>query len=403
MSLREHLINAFRSIKSNKLRTTLSSLGIIIWVSSVIILLAFGEWAQRSISDSVSSLWTNLLTILPWGSSTDKRDQKNVRSQKDVFTIVDSNSLVWLPNIELVAPLVNWERSTIYKNKNMSATINGVTPDDLKARNSEVQFGSFISLSDNDNWAKVAVIGVDVLKELFDDKNPLWESIRIWNTFFVIIWVMKEKWDPIWNSNKKIYIPLSTAQNRVFGSKYLSQIAVVVRDENKIDQTKDMITQHFYKRFRIINPDDENFTILNSADMLATINDVLGTFKKFLAGIAAISLIVGGIWVMNIMLVTVSERTKEIGIRRSIWALDKDIILQFLSESVILTLIWWLIWLGFSFLVVKIVERFNFQGYITMPVVILSMTSTIVVGIVFGLLPAYKASKLKPIDALRIE
>lgn len=402
MSLWEHFINAFRSIRSNKMRTALSSLGIIIGVASVIILLAFGEWAQRSITESISSLWTNLLTIIPWWSSSDA-EKKTVRSQTDVFTLLDSESLVWIPNIKIIAPTTIWQRTAIYKNRNISASINGVTPESLEANNLEVQFGNFISQNDQLEWSKVAVIWTDILDELFDGVNPLWESIRIWNTFFTIIWVMASKSDPLWNANNKIYIPLSTAQNRVFGTKYLSQIAVVVDDEQQIDQTKDYITNHFYERFRISDPDDENFSILNSADMLETINDVLGTFKTFLAGIAAISLIVWGIWVMNIMLVTVSERTKEIGIRRSIWALDKDIIMQFLTESVILTLLWGIIWLWFSIVVVELARKWWLDGYITTPVVIMATTCTIAIGLIFGILPARNASKLKPIDALRVE
>lgn len=384
------------------MRTALSSLGIIIWVSSVIILLAFGEWAQRSITDSISSLGTNLLTIIPWSSSSSV-EKKNVRSQTDVFTIIDSNSLEYIPNIKTIAPSINGQRNIFYKNKNMSANINGVVNQSIDANNLEVDFGSFISDIDNLNWTKVAVIGTEVVENLFEWTNPIGESIRIWNTFFIVIWVMASKSDPLGNANNKVYIPLSTAQNRVFGTKYLSQISVVVDDKDNIDQTQESIKLHFYNRFRIVDPDDENFTILNSAEMLDTVNEVVGTLKTFLAGIAAISLIVWGIWVMNIMLVTVSERTKEIGIRRSIWALDRDIILQFLAESVILTMIWWLIWMWLSFGVVELARSFNVSWYITLPVVILATWSTVIIGIVFGLLPARNASKLKPIDALRVD
>lgn len=384
------------------MRTALSSLGIIIGVSSVIILLAFGEWAQRSITDSISSLGTNLLTIIPWSSSSSK-DKKNVRSQTDVFTMLDSNSLDGISNVKIVAPSINWQRTAIYKNKNILAGINGVVPQNLEANNLKIQFGSFISENDQLQWSNVAVIGVDVLKELFDWNNPLGESIRVWNAFFIVIWVMESKSDPLGNADSKIYIPLSTAQNRVFGTKYLSQISVVVDDKDQITQTQEAIKLHFYNRFRITNPDDANFSILNSADMLKTINEVVWTLKTFLAGIAAISLMVWGIWVMNIMLVTVSERTKEIGIRRSIWALDKDIILQFLTESVILTLLWWLIWLWLSFIVVELAKKAGVMWYITLPVVILATWCTVFIGIIFWLLPARNASKLKPIDALRVD
>lgn len=403
MSIREHILNAIRSIKANKLRTWLSSLGIIIGVSSVIILLAFWEWTQRSITSSIQALWTNLLTLTPGGTKqSDVRNTANVRSNSDVFTL---QNIQWLYDIEeiwWISPQIQGKRQVIYGTKNVNTTIYWVKPVYLTVKNSKTQFWNFISEQDIIDGTKVAVLWTEVVKNLFNSENPLWQQIRIWSTFFTIIGVMEEKWwNGFNNSDDAIFIPLTTAQSRIFGTKYISQVAITVKDENQITTTKEKITKLFYQKFWITDADSANFSIISSADTLSTISSVTGTLKVFLWGIAAISLLVWGIWVMNIMLVSVSERTREIGIRRSIGALNRDIMYQFLTESVVLTLLWWIIWIIFSITVVTIMQNVWVAAYITTYVVVLSFSCAVSVGIIFGLLPAYKAAQLKPIDALR--
>jgi len=403
MSLREHLLNALRSIKANKLRTILSSLGIIIGVSSVIILLAFGEWTQRSITSSISALWTNLLAISPWGAKqTNVRNTTQTRSSTNVFTMLDIVDLSWFENISAIAPQVNGNRQIIFWSNNISASVYGVTPSYLSVRNSKVQYWDFITDDDVKNWSMNAAIGTDVVTNLFNGTNPLGQKIRVGNTFFTVVWVMESKgWNGFSNADNTIFIPLTTAQNRIFGTQYLSQIWLTVDNADAISGTKASLTTYLLNRFNIQDPNNANFSIISSADTLSTITSVTWTLKAFLWGIAAISLIVWWIGVMNIMLVSVSERTREIWIRRAIWALNRDIILQFLTESVLLTLLWGIIGILFSVLVVSIMQKVWISAYITLYVVLLSFSCAVSVWIIFWLLPASKAAKLKPIDALR--
>jgi len=407
MSLREHIQNALRSIKANKLRTALSSLWIIIGVSSVIILLAFWEGTQRSITTSIQSLGTNLLTLAPGGSkSTNVRNTTSVVSNTNVFTLQDIQLLTGLDEINGISPQINGKRQVVYGSNNLSESIYGVTPDYQAVHSLNLQFGSFISNDDVKQGAKVAVIWPDVVTNVFNKEDPLGKSLRIGNTFFTVIWVTEAKGGNWFNNTDSvIYIPVTTAQSRIFGSQYLSQIAVQIKNSSAIDSMKTKITSIFLNKFHISEADSgsANFSIMSSADMLSTITSVTDTLKLFLWGIAAISLLVWGIGVMNIMLVSVSERTREIGIRRSIGARNLDIILQFLTESVVLTILGWLIWVGLSRLVVTIMQNVGVAAYITTYVVALSFWCAVSVGIVFWLLPAYKAAKLKPIDALRSE
>lgn len=405
MSFFEHLTNAWRSIMANKLRTTLSSLGIIIWVSSVIILLAFGEGTQKTITANIESLGTNLLTITPGGvQQNNVTATKSLRSQTDVFTLLDAHALEWFTNIVAISPQVQWSRQILYNTASTRSTVYGVIPSYLSVRNSSVAFGNFISQKDDDQGAKVAVLGSEVIKTLFSNQDPLGKKIRIWTTFFTVIGTMKEKWgNGFSNADNAIFIPLSTAQYRVFGSKYISQIGVTVLDAKKIGDTKQQLISFFLRRFAIKDPNEANFQIFNSADSLSAITSITDTLKVFLWGIAAISLLVWGIGVMNIMLVTVTERTKEIGIRRAIGALDRDIIIQFLTESIVLTLIGGIIGILVSEWVVALVNKLWFAALITLNSLTLSFVCAVSVGIVFGILPAYNAAKLKPIDALRAE
>ncbi len=405
MGLFEYFYNAIQSIRVNKLRTTLSSLGIIIGVSSVIILLAFGEGTQKSITANIESLGTNLLTLMAGGTRQWWVGASATSSTKAAtFELADTEKITTIKNVAAVAPIVSTRKQVIYGSTNVSTTTYGITPSYFSVKNMKMQYGLSFTDDDIKNGVKNAILGPTTVTNLFWSVSPLGKSIKIGNVYFTVVGVLEAKWwNGFDNTDDAIYIPITTAQSRLIGSKSVSQFAITATDSESMSGVKTAITEVFMKKFKITDESKINFSIRNSADMLSTITSVTNTLKVFLAGIAAISLIVWGIGIMNIMLVSVSERTREIGIRRSIWALDRDIISQFLTESVVLTFLGWGIGIIFAFLVVSIANYFSLTAIITTSSVIISFLCAVSIGIVFGILPAYKAAKLKPIDALRSE
>ena len=403
MSIREHFKNAWRSIKANKTRTVLSCLWIIIWVSSVIILLAFWEWTRRNITDQIQSLWSNLITITPWNSKlTDVRRDQKIRDDKNIFLLSDMALLRKLPNVVWLSPQVNTKKQLIYESKNTSSTVNWVTTEFMWVRGYTLNYGEFINDQHIAQWEKVAVLWSEVLKNLFNNENPLGKKIRIWNVFFTVIGVMQEKWWSAFNNpDDAVFIPITTAQKRLIWSDFLNQIAVQADTAENVDRVKETVITTLMAKYDIKDRDQINFTIITSSDTLKTANTITWFINAFLLIVASVSLIVWWIWIMNIMLVSVSERTREIWIRRSIWALDSDIITQFLTESIVLTSIGWLIGILFSIGVVTLIQTTWTKAYVTTNSLLLSVGCSIATWVLFGRLPARNAAKLKPIDALR--
>lgn len=390
---------------ANKLRTGLSSLGIIIWVFSVVVLLAVGEWAQAKIISQIESLGTNLLTISP-GS----RNSGNVRtiggSNRNVFLMEHVSLIKSLTGVLAVAPIIQWSKQIIYKTANTSTSIYGITPEYETVRNITIEQGSFVTERNYTARDKVAILWPTVVTNLFGDEDPLGKTIRVENTLFTVVWVTKSKGTSgMNNQDNVIYIPLSTAQITITGSPYLSSIYVSVANSDIMDTVQENIQEALLKSLWKTT-DTQNFTIQNQADMLDSMSSITGTLKAFLAGIAAISLVVWGIGVMNILLVTVSERTKEIGIRKAIWARNSDIVEQFLTESVIMTVFWGIIGIILSYGIVAIINKLfssSISATITSYHLILALSFSIGIGLFFGIFPAYKAAKMRPIDALRNE
>ncbi len=405
MELGRILIHAFRNMRANKLRAGLSSLGIIIWVFSVVVLLAVWQWATKSIVDRVSSLGTNLLTVRP-GSQNSGDVRRQWWGNQKIFTLDHADLIKDVSHVSGVSPLVTSSKQVIYGSKNSNVTIYGVAPQYETINNTPVTNGSFITEAAYSGREKVAVIWPTVVSNLFSGEDPIGKTIRIGNVLFTVIGITKTKWSSGFNDpDNAIYVPLTTAQISLLGSNYLSSINVGIDSEQNMESAKEALNTTLLAALKITDASKATFTISSQADTLDTLSSITTTLKTFLWWIAAISLIVWGIGVMNILLVTVSERTKEIWIRKAIGAKNRDIIEQFLVESVLLTVMGWFIGILLSFGIVKIITLLTtaITPVITSSQILLALSFSIGTGLFFWIFPAYKAAKMRPIDALRSE
>lgn len=403
MNFLENIFNAFGAIISNKLRSGLTMLGIIIGVSSVIVMIAIGEGAQKSVTDRISQLGTNLLLISPGGQS-----QSNVRNTTGSATTLEEEDYLALQNLDgisAISPEISGRKQVIYGSNNTNTTITGVVPDYEIVRNFPVESGQFITAENNANFDRVAVLGVTVVSELFEDEDPIGKTVRIENGIFTVIGVMSEKGGSGFsNADNMVFVPLSTAQIRIFGKKSLASLAVSVAEVSQMESVKNEIESTLRLSRNIPDGTESDFTVLNQADAIETLSEVTQIFTLLLGGIAGISLLVGGIGVMNIMLVSVTERTREIGIRKAIGAKRRDILAQFLTESVFLSLSGGAIGVTLSFGITAIVRsKASIDAVISLNSILLAVLFSVSVGIFFGIFPAHKAGKLNPIDALRFE
>lgn len=395
---KEYIILAIESIRNNKLRAWLSMLWIIIWVSSVIIMLAIWEWSTASIVERFEDMWANNIVINAWWSNRYDIRRVSTMVESDLF----DNETVWfLQNIdwiEKVSPQVSSSKQMIYKTNNTRVSIIWVLPNYLDFKKLKITNWRFIWEEDHSNMKMVIVLGKDIATTLFGEEDPIWKDIKTETSYFTVIGVL---WDNSKFNNLAI-VPLSTAQFKILWNHYYWSIEVSVKDNSKIDSIMTNIEDELMLYYWITDKDNIPFSVNSFAEILSSIKEVTGTMTIFLAWIAAISLIVWGIWVMNIMLVSVIERTREIGIRKAIWACKRDILRQFLIESVFLSLFAWFLWIFLSLWIVSLLNRF-FPVIVKLDSVIIAFASAVSIGIIFWILPASKASKLKPVDALRYE
>jgi macrolide transport system ATP-binding/permease protein len=402
--MKESLVMAMSSIFANKLRSFLTMLGIIVGVAAVITMLAIGQGASQQITQRISQMGANLLMIQP-GSFT----SGGVRSAAGSRTSLKYDDALAIANQSQYIDLVdaNFSRSAqvVFGNKNTNTQINGVTENFPTVRNWTLESGSFITDADNSANRRVAVLGKTTDTTLFGNDNPIGQYIKINRVIFQIIGVMQKKGSGGFrDQDDVIFVPLQTAQKRLFGVAYVSSINISAKSEAVMDKAQDEVTQILRERHRIRNPEDDDFHIMSQSEILSTVQETSRTFTILLAGIAIVSLIVGGIGIMNIMFVSVTERTKEIGIRKAIGAQKRDILGQFLIESVIVSLSGGLIGIGFGILASKTMSHFgSWSTVITPGSVLLSFFFAFAVGFFFGFYPARKAALLNPIDALRYE
>ncbi len=402
------LTMAIRSLKINKMRSMLTSLGIIIGVSAVIIMLAVGSGASKRIAKDMESMGSNLLMIR--SASATSGGVRMGFGTKPSLTLKDAEAIENnCRGILAVAPYSSENKQLTYGNQNWSSTVGGTTPSYLFIRNYEVASGRNLSPEDVKNGSKVAVIGNTVATELFGDVDPINKTMRVGNVPFKIVGLLKTKGQSGMGMDQDdlVFIPITTAQKKVFGTSFpgtVTMINVKASDSEILDTTQSDITELLKQRHRIGKTQDDDFEIRNLAQMQETIKSSARTMSVLLGAIASVSLLVGGIGIMNIMLVSVTERTKEIGIRMAIGAKAGDIRIQFLIESFLLAIIGGLIGVIVGVIGAKSVEMFSTMSIsISGFSIALSMGFSGAIGVLFGYYPAYKASLLNPIDALRYE
>lgn len=393
----ENFINSLESIWSNKLRASLSMLWIIIWVASVIILSAIWNGSTAQILEQIEEMGTNVLTISPgwwWWSTRDKSTSTDFLNKPLVQEL--KNNIDWL---QAVLPTITSNGQLVYDSADMSASVIGIDREFISASNLELLEWRNISQYDLDKLQKVSIIWNTVSTELFGEESAVWKRIKMWSHVIEVIWVIDE------NSqyDSSIFMPITTVWVRISGQKHYSQLTVRVTNSDEVEQKEWEIDTFLQDYLNVSNPNSLPYNIRNQAEMLERISSITGTLTMLLSWIAAISLLVWWIWIMNIMLVWVTERTKEIGIRKAIWAAKKDILLQFLTEALSLSVIWWIIWVIFSYAVVFALNSFSIAAIISVKSIIISVGFSLFIWIFFWLLPAYKAAKLRPIDALRFE
>ena len=420
MSLLVSLEIALRALASNKMRSGLTMLGIIIGISAVIVLVSVGQGVQTMVAEQMEDVGANLMFVMPGELEASNSSMKSnfLRSANtSTLTLKDAEALADpanVPDAAVVAPEFVGTGTVIYGNKNTQTTISGVTPDFSVLRNFYPTLGNFIRESDLHTNARVAVLGQTVLEELFPvGVNPIGQDIKINRVPFRVIGIMEEKGGTAFSDEDDVVIiPLTTAQSRLFGGRSISgdyTVSVIYAqavDESRVNALRDQMTQVLRRQHGLIySTDKDDFTVLTQEDVSSVLGSLTAVLTAFLGLIAAVSLLVGGIGIMNIMLVSVTERTREIGLRKALGAKRRHILAQFLIEAIVLSLIGGFVGIaigvGSTLAAVQMIE--DFRAYVSPMTILLATGFSMAVGMFFGIYPATRASRLNPIDALRYE
>lgn len=405
MNMLESFRISLRSIKVNKMRSFLTMLGIIIGVCSVIMMVAISQGATSSVTNQIQSLGSNLLIVSP-GQAV----QGNVKmgaGSRDTLTLQDVSALKQASNILGVAPDVTKNATVTSGNTSYSTTIEGTSPDFITVRNRNMQQGRFFTDPEMNANVNVAVLGTDVVSNLFgySNANVVGETVNINGIPFTVIGVLQPQGSSAaTNNDDRIIIPITTGMDRIFGSASVRNIYVSAASADQMSQAQASVETALRTSHNLLPGDSEDFQITNQSDVLSTAQGITKVMTTLLAGTAAISLLVGGIGIMNIMLVSVTERTREIGIRKAIGATGGRILSQFLIEAVVLSVAGGITGIVFGVIGSKALTQFaHISTAIQLSPIGYSFMFSLLVGVLFGVYPARKASRLNPIDALRYE
>ena len=401
MRLMQTISMAFRAIAANKIRAFLTMLGVIIGVMSVIVLVSIGQGTTASITESISSMGTNLLTVTIQTRRVGMGFNRNARNSGGKGTVIlKLNEILALEedeSIAYVSPVCSGSLTVKAGSTNTSASVSGVLPAYASIINQGVQSGRYIIDADVANRSAVCVIGVELAKDLFGNTNVVGNTLHIDGRKFKIVGVLESKGTSMsGSSDNSVVLPFTLAQ-RMLDSTTISSIYMSAVDAESVNDAQDVVEKFLYKKYK----NESSYSVMNQTSMLETMNETSSTLSLMLGGIAGISLLVGGIGIMNIMLVSVTERTREIGIRKAIGAKRRDILLQFLIESVVISGMGGLLGLLLGFAVMSVLENMlGMKLAVTAGIIYLAMGFSMGVGVLFGLYPANKASKLRPIEAL---
>ena len=401
---KESFLMAWASLIANKLRSLLTMLGIIIGVAAVIALVSIGNGVKQDIENSISSLGSNLLVVLPGAPRTPgaRSSQGSMKSLK----ISDYEAIAKLEGVKAASPMTNGSYVVIYQNKNWTTSVAGVNANFQDVNNWTMTSGRFFSDKNVQNRERVAVVGQTVVKNLFADEDPVGKEIRVKNIPFRVIGVLKSKGNGTMGNDQDdtVLIPYTTSMERVEGIDYLRRVYVVAKDDEGIDRLQADIENLLRVRHNIKDTNLDDFNIQNMKSIMETVAQTTGTFTLFLGAVAAISLVVGGIGIMNIMLVSVTERTREIGVRKALGATYSVIVTQFLIEAIVISLMGGFIGIAFGIGASKVIGMVSgMSTVVSVPTIIMSFAFSMAIGLIFGIYPARKAAKLNPIDALHYE
>ncbi len=407
MGILDILHETYLALSANKVRSGLTMLGIIIGIGSVIAMVSIGQGAQSSIEANINSIGSNLVMVMPGAQRGPGSMVSSGRGAARTLTQEDSDAIAKeITLAKAVAPEISGRYQVTAKGKNTNTSVVGTTQDYPSVRNISIDEGSFITEQNTRSLSKVAVLGPTARDDLFGEGvSAIGQKIRIKGMEFKIIGITKSKGGSGFGSqDDMIFVPLSSAQKFLAGGSYVSTISVQAQNTESMAEIQQEITDLLLTRHNISDPTSADFNILNQSDIVAAASSVTGTFTALLAAVAGISLLVGGIGIMNMMLTTVTERTREIGLRKAIGAKRKDINKQFLSEAVALTFCGGIFGVVLGWIISFIFTYFGIiQTKISLTSVLLAFGVSAIIGIAFGYYPAKRAASLNPIEALRYE